>query len=151
VRRREKALPPKGVEIGLPKKLCETPAAFLDKESFRSLGIPRVPGAHVASGDMSVQVQSICAVWRPSVLPQITPDAGALFRSNPGNRAKLSVNERLGINTDLGGIRRTPVGYRNQTVCTHAMAQIKCRNLGSTWPTLRLRTRRLSDTTSATS
>src|ERR1700733_3840353 len=36
----------------------------------------------------------------------------------------------VGINKDLGGFRRTLVSYRDQTMCTHAMAAIICRNLG---------------------
>ena len=50
---------------------------------------------------------------------------------------------------DLGDHSKAAIRYHFKT--GHRMAAIKCRNSGSTWPTLRLRTRRLSDTTSATS
>jgi hypothetical protein len=66
-------------------------------------------------------------------------------------RGKWTAQILVGIDMDLGGIRGTLVSYRDQTMCTHAMAAIICTNLGSTWPPLRPRTRRLSDTRSAIS
>ena len=55
----------------------------------------RVPSAHAVSGDISVQVQSICAVWRSCLLPKSSPDTGVFQEQSRRSRITI-VDEWFG-------------------------------------------------------